>query len=162
MSSDFVIKLHSVDGGRFKKILEACSGLAGVCETCDWFNPSIQDPMRGHRCHSIGYCPAATLSPKLQSYLWEKLSLPSKTPATEFKHEKVSTLEELDSLEESLVVAGYTWGLDNAWEPESSRSFWHGWRNAQIDRGRIPPDAESTSLARAVVGILNERLTSKS
>ena len=82
--------------------------------------------------------------------------------APEFKHEKVSTLEELDSLEESLVVAGYTWGLDNAWEPESSRSFWHGWRNAQIDRGRIPPDAESTSLARAVVGILNERLTSKS
>ena len=75
MSSDFVIKLHAIDGGRFKKVLEACSGLADVCETCDWFNPSIQDPMRGHRCHSIGYCPAATLSPKLQSYLWEKLSL---------------------------------------------------------------------------------------
>lgn len=161
MPSDFVIKLHAIDGGRFKKILEACSGLAGVCETCDWFNPSIQDPMRGHRCHSIGYCPAATLSPKLQSYLWAKLSLPmpsSKTPAPEFKHEKVSTLDELDSLEESLVVAGYKWGLDNAWEPESSRSFWHGWRNAQIDRGRIPPDVESTSLARAVVDRMSESL----
>ena len=82
--------------------------------------------------------------------------------APEFNHEKVSTLEDLNSLEESLVVAGYKWGLDNSWEPESSRSFWHGWRNAQIDRGRIPPDTESISLARAVVDILNERLTSKS
>ena len=78
--------------------------------------------------------------------------------APEFNHERVSTLDELDSLEESLVVAGYTWGLDNAWEPESSRSFWHGWRNAQIDRGRIPPDAESTSLARAVVDRMSESL----
>lgn len=74
MPSDFVIKLYAVDNGRFKPVLEACSGLDWVCETCDWFNPSIKDPMRGHRCHIIGSCPAATLSPKLVSYLWEKLN----------------------------------------------------------------------------------------
>ena len=96
MSSDFVIKLHAIDGGRFKKILEACSGLAGVCETCDWFNPSIQDPMRGHRCHSIGYCPAATLSPKLQSYLWEKLSSDDEQPSP-FNSFLSSTLTEAQS-----------------------------------------------------------------
>lgn len=71
--------------------------------------------------------------------------------APEFIHNKISTLEDLESLNETLVTAGYLWGLDNAKEPESSRSFWHGWRNAQLDRGRIPQDEESIYLAISIL-----------
>ena len=74
MPSDFVIKLHAIVGGRFKPVLEACAGLDWVCETCNWFNPSVQDNMKGYRCHVMGSCPDATLNPKLKEYLWEKLN----------------------------------------------------------------------------------------
>lgn len=74
------------------------------------------------------------------------------------KYKKVSTLADLSSLDNERVVAGYNYGLDNEREPKFSRAFWHGWRNAQIDKGRIPPDAESAALAKEVVASMNESL----
>lgn len=77
----------------------------------------------------------------------------------EQKYKKVSTLADLRSLDAGLVTVGYTWGIENSWiSPHCNRSFWHGWRNAQIDKGRIPPDAESAALAKEVVASMNESL----
>jgi hypothetical protein len=73
MTSGFILKLYAIDNGRFKPVLEACSGLNDYCEECDYFNPHINDPMRGKRCRCAGSCPDATLHPELKEYLWRKL-----------------------------------------------------------------------------------------
>lgn len=75
-------------------------------------------------------------------------------------HKKVSTLEDLKTLDNELVVEGYRWGLSNPCVPEGcSRAFWHGWKNAQIDTGRVPPDAESISLAKQLIVDTTRNLT---
>lgn len=67
---------------------------------------------------------------------------------------KVRTKEELALLNDDDILAGYMAGLDGCQEPGTafSRSYWHGWRNAQVDRGRIPIDDAQCQLAREVVG----------
>lgn len=68
--------------------------------------------------------------------------------------ERVRTKEELALLDGDDILAGYRAGLDGGEEPGTafSRSYWHGWRNAQVDRGRAPIDDAQTQLAREVVG----------
>ena len=70
---------------------------------------------------------------------------------SEFK--PVETLADLANLDEDEIVAGYRSG-QCADEPGSdkSRSYWHGWRNAQTDRGRVQPDIHQTRLVRAFLG----------
>lgn len=67
--------------------------------------------------------------------------------------QKVDTLADLQNLNDDEILAGYRAGWSDAAEPGSdkSRSYWHGWRNAQIDLGRLPADNESGQLARAYV-----------
>lgn len=62
---------------------------------------------------------------------------------------KVSTAAELALLDEDEIIEGYRAGLDCNAEPGSdkSRSYWHGWRNAQSDRGRAPVDDAQQRLA---------------
>lgn len=65
----------------------------------------------------------------------------------------VSTVADLDLLDQDDVLDGYRAGLAGAGEPGSdkSRSYWHGWRNARVDRHNATPDAAQTALAREFV-----------
>lgn len=71
---------------------------------------------------------------------------------SEFK--PVETKAELDALCGDEVLAGYLHGLDCADEPGSDRSkaYWHGWRNAQADRGRMPVDIHQRRLVIEYLG----------
>ncbi|WP_043171533.1 hypothetical protein [Bordetella bronchiseptica] len=66
----------------------------------------------------------------------------------------VRTMTDLTLLDEDDVLLGYREGLDGAAEPGSdkSRSYWHGWRNAQVDRGWASADDAQCQLAREYVG----------
>lgn len=65
---------------------------------------------------------------------------------SEFK--PVSTVAELELLDQDDILAGYRAALDGAAEPGSdkSRGYWHGWRNGAADKGRIPFDQAMHSL----------------
>jgi len=71
---------------------------------------------------------------------------------SEFK--PVETAADLGLLDEDDIVRGYMDGLDCADEPGSdkSRSYWHGWRNAQTDKGRQQPDIYQQRLVAQYVG----------
>ncbi|AZW14229.1 hypothetical protein CS344_20155 [Bordetella bronchiseptica] len=66
----------------------------------------------------------------------------------------VRTKADLDLLDHDEIVQGYREGLAGAAQPGSdkSRSYWHGWRNAQVDRGWAKPDDAQCQLAREYVG----------
>ena len=66
----------------------------------------------------------------------------------------VATLADLKNLDEDEILAGYREGLTCDAEPGSdkSRGYWHGWRNAQMDRGRMQHDASSSRLVREYLG----------
>ena len=68
--------------------------------------------------------------------------------------EPVRTKAELDLLDEDEIVEGYRAGFAGAPAPGSdkSRSYWHGWRNAQVDRGFCAADDAQMQLVREVVG----------
>ena len=64
--------------------------------------------------------------------------------------EPITTVAELEALDHDEVLEGYHDGHDGVPEPGNNRSFsyWHGWRNGMIDRGRLPVDAAAHALAR--------------
>lgn len=66
----------------------------------------------------------------------------------------VETKADLEALDADDIVAGYRDGWGNPAEPGSdkSRGYWHGWRNAQTDRGRAPLDVHQMLLCHEVVG----------
>ena len=51
----------------------------------------------------------------------------------------VATLADLETLDEAEIIEGFRDGYEG-WPcgENRSRSYWHGWRNAMIDKGRIP------------------------
>ena len=51
------------------------------------------------------------------------------------EYQPLSSVRDLDVLDEADCVAGYLAGLDDAPEPGSdkSKSYWHGWRNGMMD-----------------------------
>ena len=53
----------------------------------------------------------------------------------EFK--PVTTVRDLDSLDDEDIMAGFEAGLAGAPEPHDSqsRSYWHGWRNGAVEGG---------------------------
>lgn len=62
----------------------------------------------------------------------------------------VTTLRELEALDDAEVLAGYVAGFRGAPEPVSSavsRSYWHGWRNGRVDGGHAAVDAAQLLLA---------------
>lgn len=65
----------------------------------------------------------------------------------------VSTLADLNTLDQSEIVEGYKSAERGDPEPGQNRgrSFWHGWRNRMIDKGEIPKDAAAARLAREVI-----------
>jgi hypothetical protein len=66
--------------------------------------------------------------------------------------EPVRTKADLDALEHDEIVAGYLEYRSDDPEPgpNRGRAYWHGWRNAAIDHGRIPKDQAAAQLAREV------------
>ena len=63
----------------------------------------------------------------------------------------VTTLADLETIDDAECTAGYLAGLNNEPEPGNtrSRSYWHGWRNGRMDGGHAEPDAAQDELARA-------------
>jgi hypothetical protein len=61
----------------------------------------------------------------------------------------VQTVADFTLLDEGEIMEGYFDGFHNAPEPNSerSRSYWHGWRNGQVDNGSRLPDAAHQALA---------------
>lgn len=66
----------------------------------------------------------------------------------------VSTLADLDTLDEAEILEGYWDGRAGEPEPGNnrSRSYWHGWRNGRVDGRHDKGDQAMQALARAVVG----------
>ncbi len=70
----------------------------------------------------------------------------------------VTTLEELDSLDCTYVLAGYMEGRDKDAVPTSdNRAYLHGWHNARVDHGHEKPAPEQLQLARLVVARNHEK-----
>lgn len=69
------------------------------------------------------------------------------------EYQPLSSVRDLDVLDEADCVAGYLAGLDDAPAPGSdkSKSYWHGWRNGMMDKGRLPIDGAARNLAHEFV-----------
>lgn len=67
--------------------------------------------------------------------------------------EPVTTIADLDSLDDAEIIEGYRDGRAGEPEPKGnrSRSYWHGWRNGAVDGGHREKDAAQAELARVVV-----------
>lgn len=65
------------------------------------------------------------------------------------EYQPLSSLNDLGALDVEDCVAGYRAGWDGAPEPGSdkSKSYWHGWRNAMMDKGKLPLDESARNLA---------------
>ena len=66
----------------------------------------------------------------------------------------VETVADLNSLDVDEIVQGYRDGWTCSDEPgnDKSRGYWHGWKNAQTDKGRAQPDAHQQRLVRDLLG----------
>lgn len=64
----------------------------------------------------------------------------------------VETVDDLNSLDDDEIVAGYRSGFRGEPEPGSdkSRAFWHGWRNGRVDIGLAQPDVHQALLVRSM------------
>ncbi len=54
----------------------------------------------------------------------------------------VTTIHDLFLLDDAEIEAGYWAGRRGDPEPgnQSSRAYWHGWRNGRVDAGKRKPD----------------------
>lgn len=68
------------------------------------------------------------------------------------EREPVTTVEELEALDTSEMIEGYTDGRSGATEPGNNRSkaYWHGWRNGVSD-AEGTSDAAQRLLAKRIV-----------
>lgn len=64
----------------------------------------------------------------------------------------VTTLEELDGLDDEEMVEGYLDGFKGGGEPggNHSKAYWHGWRNGAGDRNHTTDTAQQR-LAHLIV-----------
>ena len=64
----------------------------------------------------------------------------------------ITTIEQLNTLDQESIVPGYLAGFKN--NPDYTRKeqgYWHGFLNGQVDGGFIPISDEQRILARALV-----------
>jgi hypothetical protein len=61
----------------------------------------------------------------------------------------VTTIAELDTLDDAEILEGYMDGLRGEPEPGDNRSkaYWHGWRNGFVDGGHREHDPAGIALA---------------
>jgi hypothetical protein len=69
------------------------------------------------------------------------------------EYQPLSSVAELAVLNDDECVAGYMASLAGDPEPGSdkSKSYWHGWRNGMMDKGRLPIDEAARNLVAEVV-----------
>lgn len=74
-------------------------------------------------------------------------------------HEPVTTLEDLDSLDQDQIVKGYMECRKEDPEPgaNSDRGYWHGWCRRAEDNGEREITPEHRILARAYLARERER-----
>jgi hypothetical protein len=62
----------------------------------------------------------------------------------------IKTVAEFKQLDDGEILEGYFDGFHGSPAPGSdrSRSYWHGWRNGQVDAGRAEPDVAQRLLAQ--------------
>jgi len=106
-------------------------------------------------------CDAAEASPSLRRQLLVRDALAAGVfdeavnPLDRVGVGEVDTLEKLAALDQDEIVRGYLVGFDKHHGHEvpigETTSFYHGWLNAQVDRGRMKSSAAQTSLAREYV-----------
>lgn len=72
---------------------------------------------------------------------------------TDIARKPVATVEELSALDADEILEGYLDGFDNEPAPgdNRSKSYWHGYRNGQVDGGYVSADAAQASLAKEVI-----------
>lgn len=65
----------------------------------------------------------------------------------------ITTTEQLDNLDSKEIMQGYWDGYDNEPEPGNNRSlsYWHGWRNGQVDGKHKQADKAMRLLAHDVI-----------
>ena len=65
--------------------------------------------------------------------------------------EEISTLEQLNALDQDAIVLGYRHGLgDIADHTRTDQAYWHGYMNAHSDRNHYSTPAQQ-NLAREIV-----------
>lgn len=73
--------------------------------------------------------------------------------------QKITTLEQVDALDDDLLVAGYLAGLGDKPDcTQKSQSYWHGFNNGQVDSGKAPACYEQRELAKNVCGTMLQRI----
>jgi hypothetical protein len=86
--------------------------------------------------------------------------------SAEIKFFPVSSLEDLQSLNEDDIVQGYLEYYHEHQEGKSEpplhrgRAYWHGWCNRRRDMSHAPPTKASSRLVHLVVQAHRERLNS--
>lgn len=65
----------------------------------------------------------------------------------------VTTLAELNALDDDAILAGYRAGMGfvDVNYTRKDQAYWHGYLNGQVDRGLAPISPEQQQLASAVV-----------
>ena len=65
----------------------------------------------------------------------------------------IEPIKSLDELNDDECLSGYRagWGFIPMDYTQKSASYWHGYRNAQVDRGLEPISPEQCAFAREVV-----------
>lgn len=71
----------------------------------------------------------------------------------------ITTLEEVDALDDDLLVAGYRAGLrDQPDYTQTAQAYWHGFNNGQVDSSRCEPSEEQRTLARNTHEVMFQRI----
>jgi len=72
---------------------------------------------------------------------------------TDLSRKPVATVAELSALNSDEILEGYLDGFDNETAPgdNRSKSYWHGYRNGQVDGGHVAADAAQAALAKEVI-----------
>lgn len=67
--------------------------------------------------------------------------------------EPITTMAQLDALDQDAIVAGYLAGFGSVAvnHMRTDAAYWHGYRNGQVDRGVEPISPEQADLARQYV-----------
>lgn len=76
--------------------------------------------------------------------------------------EKITTLEQVDAMDDDLLVAGYRAGLRNQPDyTQTNQAYWHGFNNGQVDGKHAPITAEQMELARNTADVMWVRIFRK-
>lgn len=72
---------------------------------------------------------------------------------------RITTLEQIDALDDDLVVAGYRAGRLNLPDyTQTSQDYWHGFNNGQVDGGHAKISAEQAELCHNVFPVMWQRI----